>query len=157
LRTMLNMKPDEISLFLSDEILAAFADNKINLVEELQNNGLDVERLFVGVSSDGKGGRTRDAAIILVASGVALTLLSSGIAKVIDALGRNKKVLVNELAFVPVLDGGGQPVRDEADRVVGVWTEKARLLEASETKQEQSTLQGSIGVSGLSFEFKSGE
>ena len=151
------MKPDEISLFLSDEILAAFADNKINLVEELQNNGLDVERLFVGVSSDGKGGRTRDAAIILVASGVALTLLSSGIAKVIDALGRNKKVLVNELAFVPVLDGGGQPVRDEADRVVGVWTEKARLLEASETKQEQSTLQGSIGVSGLSFEFKSGE
>jgi len=154
---MLNMKPDEISLFLSDEILAAFADNKINLVEELQNNGLDVERLFVGVSSDGKGGRTRDAAIILVASGVALTLLSSGIAKVIDALGRNKKVLVNELAFVPVLDGGGQPVRDEADRVVGVWTEKARLLEASETKQEQSTLQGSIGVSGLSFEFKSGE
>jgi hypothetical protein len=136
-------KQDRIFISLSPEVQELLADNEIDLVSELQNRGLDVE----GEHGRLPGGdvRTKDVTLIILASAAVIGTLGMTIANILDAIGRNRKALVTEKEWVPVVSPNGEVVRDANGDPMLQWVEKHRLLEAQQTAQAKSTVEVSAG------------
>ena len=77
--------------------------------------------------------------LAILAIGVTVSLVAAGVAKILDALGRNTKFLVTEYELVPVAGRDGQTVCDASNKPVLYWSEKKGLLEATRTVQDRST------------------
>jgi hypothetical protein len=89
-----------LAIHLSEDVETCIADNKIDLLKELQRElgkqGMTVERGTWPMRSSGEGAKC--AELIILASGATSALVASAIARVIDAIGRYKAV-VEEKAY----------------------------------------------------------
>jgi hypothetical protein len=110
------------------------ADNDVDLIAALKEVGVPVRRAPTPKGVPPADG-TKEVILAIVGVGVTATLVATGIAKVLDALGRNKKYLVSQQKLVPVLDSKGKPIKDATGKPVMYWTEETRLLEAKQTTQ----------------------
>jgi hypothetical protein len=115
-----------IFLFLSEEAQELVDDNSINLVQELTLQGLEVKP---GQAADpvARPG-TKDVCLVILAAASAVPFVASGIAKVIDGIGRNKQVLVTNHRCTAVRDQHGQPCLDQTGKPIMEWTETHELL-----------------------------
>ena len=115
--------------------------------------GLDVRRDTTPDPTRPADGR-KSAELAVLAVGVATPLIATAVAKVLDALGRNRKYLVTERKLVPAVDTTGTPVVDSAGRPILYWAEHARLIEAGAAGTEQT--KASLKVPALlDFQFES--
>jgi hypothetical protein len=151
------MAEEKVFVFLSSEIQELLADNRIELTDELAVQGIAVVKGYAPNPAADPGDKTRSAALVILASGISISVISAGIVKIIDALGRNKKVVGKEVRCVPALDGNGNVIRDKDGNVVMQWEEATKLVEASRSVQGVDTIKGTASLGGLTFEMTSGK
>jgi hypothetical protein len=151
------MTQQEIILDLPMDAQRLLADNGIDLIRALRDSGLEIKRSTPSAAvPHAEGGKEPVLAILAV--GVTASLIAAGVAKILDALGRNKKFLVTEYELLPVAGRDGKTVRDASNNPVLYWSEKKRLLEATQIAQDRSTssLDVHVGPTLLKFSTKSG-
>jgi hypothetical protein len=139
---------------LPSAVQALLAENGVDLAAALRADGLDVKRAALPAGAPAPEGK--EVMLVLAAAGLGAALLSTGIVKIIDALGRNKKVLVTEHELVPVLDNKGNPVKHKGGEPVMYWKATKRLIEAKQTAQGKGAIEAEVGPTMLKFSVKSG-
>lgn len=143
---------DEIFLFSGTEIEQLFMENQIDLVKELREQGLLVERGFTTDPAGEKSEQSRDVALVIIASGITLVALSQAISKIIETLAR-RPVVVKEITCRPALDANGNVVRQKNGEILMEWKEQHRMLEPTQPGSENQNLKAEISpVKGLQFE-----
>jgi hypothetical protein len=150
----MNEAPDIYIVNLPPEARELLADNGIDLVTTLREEGLEVSRGPRPEDVPLPEGR-KDVVLVLMATGLTASMIATGIAKVLDAIGRNRKFLVSEKKRVPVLDGTGKVVTDAAGAPLLYWTEVPRVIESTQTVQDKSTISAKVPTL-LEFTVKSG-
>ncbi len=152
------MEQRAIFISMSEEVEALLADNGIDLIEELKRQRLDLTRGYAQDPASGWQNHTKDVSLIILASAAAFSAISIGIAKIIDALGRNKKVIVRERKCVPLTDEAGKVIYDKDGEAVVHWITETKLLEAMQTTQDKSKFAVHYGGEyGLRVELSSGQ
>lgn len=137
----------QIFFFLSPDIEELLVDNEIDLIELLQQEGIEVNQDFVkDPTTDAKSGH-KDVTTVILASAALVLAITPIISKVIAALS-HKKVVIKELVCVPVEDSGGNVVRDSSGEPILQWVERARILESSKEMRSdtQISLKGPVGL-----------
>ncbi|NEP49827.1 MAG: hypothetical protein F6K65_13845 [Moorea sp. SIO3C2] len=137
----------QIFLFISPDIKEILIDNETDLVELLQQEGIEVNQVIAkDPTTDAKSGHRDVTAVILASAALALAITPI-ISKLIAALS-HKKVVVKELVCVPVEDSLGNVVRDSSGEPILQWVERTRLLESSEEmgSDTQISLKGPVGL-----------
>jgi hypothetical protein len=132
------------------------ADNGVDIVVALKESGLAVRRAPIPKGVPAVEG-TKEVILAIVGIGVTASLIATGITKVLDALGRNKKYLVSQKKLVPVLDGKGTPVKDAKGEPVMYWASETQLLEAKQTAQGAGRIAVEVGPTMLKFSSTSGK
>ncbi len=151
------MDPQPIYVALSPEVLELLNDNQVDLVEELNRQGLQVRRDYRPDPATKTDGQEREIVLIILASAAAFGAVSMGIAKIIDALGRNKRVVVTERQLTPLLDGAGKVIRDPAGQPILYWRDGKRMIEPANVQEETSKVDASAGGEyGLHITLESG-
>jgi len=144
---VVNLPPD------ADRLLA---ENGIDLVAALKESGLAVRRVPVPKDAPKPEG-TKEVLLALAGIGVTVSLVASGISKVLDALGRNKKYLVSQRKLMPVLDGKGKPVCDAKGQPLTYWATEKQLLEAKQTTEGRGKMSLEVRPTLLKFSSASGK
>jgi hypothetical protein len=151
------MTQTSVHVFLTPEIGTLLADNGIDLVRELRKQGLQVEKSFGADPTAAGEDRGKDVSLIILASSTAVVALSAGISKIIDALGRNRKVVAKDIVCEPILGGDGQPLKHLDGSPMLQWVEHTKILEAQQTTQDATKLSASLTpTEGIKFEMQSG-
>src|SRR4051812_30759472 len=88
---------------LSDEVQQLVAENDIRLVDALQQDGIPITRTQAPVVGPSREAGLKSPELIILTSAAAVPLIATGIARIIDALGRNRRHLVTGKAWKPVL------------------------------------------------------
>ncbi len=140
---------------LPDEAKQLLAESEVDLIAALRESGVDVTRSPSAPPVPATPGG-KEVTLTILAVGVGATLVATGIAKILDALGRNKKFIATEHVLAPVVDGSGRPMHDAAGQPILYWTEKKQLIEAKQTAQDKSNLALEAGPKLLKFSLKSG-
>lgn len=96
-----------VFIFLDRELDEVLVENGVDLVEALRDQGLAVERGSEADPAAAEG--TKEAALVILATGVTFALLGQAIARVVEALNQ-KPVVVTKRECTPVLDASGRPV-----------------------------------------------
>jgi hypothetical protein len=146
------MVQQEIILDLPAEAQGLLADNGVELISALRDAGLNVKRgsFPTGVPFP-EGGK--EPVLTILAIGVTVPLVAAGIAKILDALGRNRKFLVTERRLTPVETSDGRPLRDANGDPVLFWSERTQLLEATQTAQDRSSTDFSYRMGPILLKF----
>jgi hypothetical protein len=131
------------------------ADNRVDLVAAMRDDGLEVSRGSLPAGTPATEGG-KEVLLTLLAIGLTGSMVASGIAKVLDSLARNKKYLVTEHILLPVLDVFGNIVKNPAGQPITYWSEKTRLVEATQVAQDKSKISGEVGPTKLKFSISSG-
>ncbi|WP_334731215.1 hypothetical protein [Nostoc sp.] len=137
----------QIFLFLSPDIEELLVENQIDLVEFLQQEGIEADQVIAkDPTTDAKSGH-RDVTTVILASAALVLAITPIISKLIAALC-HKKVVVKELICLPVEDSGRNVVRDSFGEPILQWVERARFLESSEKMRSdtQISLKGPVGL-----------
>jgi hypothetical protein len=142
--------PNTYVISLPQEAQGLLAENRMDLVDTLRTDGLDVKRGSLPAGAPAPEGG-KEVIITLVAIGLTASI------KILDALGRNQKFLVTEHELAPVLDRTGKPVKNAAGEPVMYWLEKKRLVEATQVTQDKSTVSGEISPTMVKFSVSSGK
>ncbi len=114
------------------------ADNDIDLIRRLRADHFPIRQggLPPGVPpTEG----SKEVILTILAVGITASLLAGAVAKILDALGRNKKFFATEHELVPAMDRSGTPVLTANGEPVLYWSEKARMIESERTSQSVST------------------
>jgi hypothetical protein len=152
------MDAQPLHVFLAPEVQRLLAENEVDLIASLRKQGLDAERKYSTDPAAFGREQTRDIHLVILASGASFYAISMGIAHILDALGRNRKVVVKGQKCIPVVSPEGEIVRDPHGKPILQWVEDSHLLEARQTGQDQSSLKVSIGGEvGLKIELTSGK
>jgi phosphoserine phosphatase len=141
---------DEIFIFPTAEIEQLLLENQIDLVKELKEQGLIVERSFTPDPAKEKSSQERDLTLVIVASGITVVAVSQAISKIIETLAR-RPILVKETICTPVLDSAGNFTRQINGEILMEWKEEYKLLEPTQPKKENQTLKVNL-LKGLQFE-----
>ena len=151
------MSYERIALVMTDEIRELLVDNAIDVENELRQVGLDVKQEFIADPTSLTSNKEREVITVIVAAGVTLSLLASAIAKVIDAIGRNRKVIVEEVRLVPATNERGEVLYDAAGIAHRSWTRTEKLVEASQVTQDRTDLTVEAGLKGIRLSYSSGD
>lgn len=137
----------QIFLFLSPDIEELLIDNETDLVELLQQEGIEVNQGFLkDPTKDAQSGH-KDPTTVILASAALILAITPIVSKVIAALS-HKKVVIKELVCVPVEDSSKNVVRDSSGEPILQWVERTRLLESSQKIElgTQISLKGPVGL-----------
>ena len=146
-----------VHIFLTPEISALLGANGIDLVRELRKQRINVEKSLGADPAAAHEDRGKDVSLIILASSTGVMALSAGIAKIIDALGRNRKVIAMDMVCEPIMGRDGQPLKHPDGSPMLHWVERTRLLEAQQTTQDATRLTASLTpTEGIKFELESG-
>lgn len=146
------MSMNEIFLFSAPEIEQLLMENQIDLVKELKEQGLAVERGFTSDPAREESSQSRDIALVIIASGITLIALSQAISKIIETLAR-RPVVVKEITCRPALDAEGNVIRQKNGEILIEWKEQHKMLEPTQPGSENQSLKAGISlVKGLQFE-----
>jgi len=137
----------QIFFFISHDIEELLIDNGIDLVEFLQQEGIEVNQDFATDPTTDSKSSYRDPTTIILASAALVLAITPIISKLIAALS-HKKVLIKELVLVPVEDSSGNVVKDSYGEPILQWIERVRLLESSEKigSATQISIKGPVGL-----------
>jgi hypothetical protein len=139
----------------SPDLRGLLEDNGINITAALRDAGVQVHRTAQPVAiSEEEGGK--EVVLTLLAVGLTAWMLAAAITKILDAVGRNKKILVTERELRPVLDGANIVVRGADGEPLMYWAEEHRLLEAQQAAQDKSKISAEIRPTMLKFSVSSG-
>lgn len=143
---------DEIFLFSAPEIEQLLMENQIDLVKELKEQGVAVERGFTSDPAKEESSQSRDVALVIIASGITLIALSQAISRIIETLAR-RPVVVKEITCCPSLDSKGNVIRHKNGEILMEWKEQYKMLEPMQPGSENQSLNAEISlVKGLQFE-----
>jgi hypothetical protein len=137
----------ELYVFASPEMEELLADNRTDLVELLQQEGVAVRRGSAPDPAADPTAGSKEPTTVILASAAVVAAITPLIIKVVERLTR-KTALVVEKVPVALLDGNGQVVHDSSGKPIYRWVDRARVL----TEQEQSpeersvTIQGPLGI-----------
>jgi hypothetical protein len=140
----------EFFIFPGAEIEKLWLENQIDILKELREQGLSVERAFTSDPAKDRISQSRDITLVIIASGITAIALSQAISKIIETLSR-RPVLVKNLVCAPVLDSAGNIVRQENGEVLMEWKEEYKLLEPTQPSKENQALKVDL-LKGLQFE-----
>src|SRR6266478_6663772 len=119
-------------LELTPEIRELLEDNKIDLEQEIRRGGLDVRRASASnPSPEARTAKDIFLALTIVSAGATASLVGIAVAKILDAVGRNRKVFVTESELRPVVDRHGHAMFEANGKPLVFWAETHRLIEAS--------------------------
>jgi hypothetical protein len=142
----------EVLLFASPEIEEVLADNRVDLVELLQREGLEVSRSMLKEQGLALEPGLKEPVSIILASAAVIAALTPAITRAISALSR-KQVLVTERVLAPVETSTGEVVRDPDGRPVLHWADRARLVEPKTTPSDHASLKAESPL-GLTISFE---
>jgi hypothetical protein len=108
------MNSQTIVVDLSPEAVQLLTDNNIDLLSELSKQGLEVSRGSRPIGLRQKS-PTKSVELLILASAVATPLVASAIARVIDAVGRNRRAVVTDH---PVTEGASPLSQRESEHDV---------------------------------------
>lgn len=136
----------QIFLFASPEIEEILINNQIDLVELLQQEGIEVRKEFAKDPATDANSGHKDVTAVILASAALVLAITPIISKVIEALS-HKKVLVKELVCIPVENSNGDVVKDSYGQPILQWVERTRFLESSKEMHSNSqiSLKGPVG------------
>lgn len=147
------MTQDLIYIFLPEEAQALLADNQIDLVRALDEQGVKCTTTYLSDPAAAGQDKSRSLTLAILAAGISVSMISTGIARILDAIGRNKKFRGKQLRCGPAIDGQGDVIRDKDGQVVMAWEDNDRLIEASQGTRESVRHKGEF--LGLKFEVSS--
>lgn len=125
-----------ISVSLSKEVMELFADNGLDLFEELQKEVPNISKdnkLDPTVDEDNL---SRDITLVILASSVAFYTISMGIEKIINAIS-NKPSKIKKQRLVPVTDPKGNLVLDRTGEPILHWIDEAEIVEPKKAVEEE--------------------
>ena len=115
-----------IYIHLDDEVSKIISQHKIDLggavKAELSQQGFSVRTKLAPDPTSTEP--DRELVLAILAGAAAASLVASAVAKVIDALSRNKHVDYTEETLTPALDGKGNAIRDNKGNPVYTKTTK---------------------------------
>ena len=123
--------PTQIFISVSPEIEELLLDNQVDLVELLQQEGMNVTQEFAKDPTADANSGYKDPTSVILASAALVLSITPFLSKIISALS-HKRVLVKEKVFVPVEDSSGNVVRDSSGEAILHWVERSRFLESSD-------------------------
>ena len=123
--------PTQIFISLSPEIEELLFDNQVDLVELLQQEGMDVRQEFAKDPTADANSGYKDATRVILASAALVLSITPLLSKSISTLSQ-KTVLVKEKVLVPIEDSSGNVVIDSFGKPIVHWVERPRFLESSE-------------------------
>jgi hypothetical protein len=96
---------------LTPDVLALLHDNGLDLLSELRKQGLAVKRSTRPEALELPESGAKSVELIILASAAAAPLVASAITRIIDAIGRNKRATVTQVAVDTsgAYDGTGKP------------------------------------------------
>lgn len=149
------MEQERIFISMSPEVQELLADNGIDLVTELRREIPEVRKDYAPDPASAGESRTKDPVLIILASAAAFAAVSMGITKIVDALARNKKVVVTARKLVPIPGPSGEVVRDKDGQPILQWVEETRIVEAQRKVQDKSKLD--VSILGLTIKLESNQ
>lgn len=138
----------ELFVFASSEIQELLADNQLDLVELLNQEGVEAEKgLAMNPAAASANSTQKDPAGVILASAALVLAITPLITKILTALS-HRNIVVRELVCVPVENSSGEVVRDQDGKPILHWIERSRLLTKSEQLQSSTeiSLKGPIGL-----------
>jgi len=143
---------NEIFIFPTTEVEQLLVENQIDIVKELREQGLAVERNFTPDPAREQSSQSRDVVLVIIASGIAVVALSQAISKIIETLAR-RPVVVKEITCSPAFDMNGNVIRQKDGEILMEWKEQYKMLESTQPRSENQSLKAEINlVKGLQFE-----
>lgn len=143
-----NNMQEKFYISMSPEVEALITENGIDIVDELQNQNIEVKKIYASdpvIQTTNEESKTRDVTLAILASAAAISTISWSIAKILDAIGRNKKIVVTEKVTVPVTDDKGNIIKNKKGEPILRWVDRTRMIEATQTEQDRSGLKISLG------------
>jgi hypothetical protein len=157
-RAVSGVTMEELYVFLDPQVQALLADNEVDLLKELRSQGLKVEGSYGGDPATGQDGKERDVVLVILASAAAFTAISFGISRIVDAIGRNKTIVVEEKELVPVTDPAGKVVKASDGEAQLYWRTTHRTLDPRSSAPENSKIQVAAGGKyGVKFSLSAGD
>ena len=148
------MKEGSIFLDLSSDAKEALRG--VDLVAELKREGIEVQVEYGQLPTARPGlERTREVTLIILAAGVAATLVGSAISRIIDARSR-RPVTVTERRLVPARDINGNELKDARGNQVFEEHTVVTETENTHSPQEKSSVELGFG-SVLTVKMSSGD
>jgi hypothetical protein len=137
----------EIFVFLSPEVQELLADNQVDLVDLLRQEGVTVQRGFAQDPTTSADAGHKEPVTIILASAALVVALTPLLTKLIEELS-HEAVLVTEQVLVPVEDSQGNVVHDNAGKPVLHWVERPRIVESERQPREETAvdIKGPLGI-----------
>lgn len=129
----------QVFVFISPEVQETLADNAVDLIDLINQEGVQVKRGFAQNPSKDRDSAYKEPTSVILASAALVLALAPIIKKVISALS-HKEVLVNEMVLVPVEDSSGNVVRDNSGNPILHWIRKTKIIESSKEPQDISDI-----------------
>jgi hypothetical protein len=125
-----------VLISLSPEIQKLLADNEVQLIRMLNQEGVKAKQSEYPQSGPARQSGLKSPELIILVSAISIPLVASAIARIIDAIGRNRRAVVVARAWKPVLGQDGKPLTDSGGKTLMAWEETPTLLEPAQVKQE---------------------
>jgi hypothetical protein len=150
------MKLQPIIVSLSPEAIGLLADNGLDLLTVLRQQGVEVQRGEWPEDGPPRESGTKSTELVILASAAAAPMIAVAIARIFDAIGRNRRPVVMERKYEPALDAEGQPIRDADGNPVMKWTETEKPASAPTETTQAQPVEYATGISllGLKVELK---
>jgi hypothetical protein len=112
---------EPIYVTYSDELRSALAKADVDIAariqEELAKQGIQ-GKVQLAPDPTSPTSEDRDVFLLILAAGVAASLVGSAVARVIDAVTQHRRTEMKEENLQVALDGGGKPIRDASGNPV---------------------------------------
>jgi hypothetical protein len=120
------MADEPVYVTLSPEVADALSASNVDLEKRIKEQ-LKADGINGSVKWSKNPTATepdRELVLTILAAGVAVSLLGTSVAKVIDAVSRGRHAKITERELTPALDGSGKPILDRAGNPVYNVVEK---------------------------------
>jgi hypothetical protein len=146
------MNEERIYVEYSDELRRALAKLDVDMAqlvrEELAKDNTQV-KVTQAPDPIKAGNEERDLALLIIVSGVAVSLVAGAVARVIDAVTKRKATQGEVKNFEVALDGKGKAIRDSAGNPVYNVSAKPSLIPESRPEKTRVDL-----IKLLKFDFQ---
>jgi hypothetical protein len=145
------MKSQSILISLSEEAAGLLADNEIDLLTELQKEGLQVQRgeRPMGVPAETPGSKSIE--LVILAAAASTPLIAQAIIRIIDVLVRNRGAKITQRVWTPMMNAEGRPMTDQNGQPIMSLTETTQpaITTSGKINEEHST---KVSLFGLKVE-----
>ncbi len=143
----------QIFIFASPEIQELLADNETDLVELLNQKGIEVSRGYAQDPTLMSNSGNKEPVSIILASTALVLALTPTISKIITALS-HKSVEVEEVVLQPVEDSQGSVVYDTVGNPILQWVKRRQLKEIAKVLPDDIDIELKAPIVGFELTYK---